>query len=82
MHEKSINYFTLISQPFADYSTIKELLKQSENASMEVGQVYILNTFDLGGYMKASPLIWKFPNQCQYRNVPHSNELLGYGDWS
>ena len=30
---------------------------------MEVGQEYILNTFDLGGCMKALPLIWKFPDE-------------------
>ena len=30
---------------------------------MEVGQAYVLNTFDLGGCMKALPLIWKFPEE-------------------
>ena len=30
---------------------------------MEVGQGYVLNTFDLGGCMKALPLIWKFPEE-------------------
>lgn len=30
---------------------------------MEVGQEYVLNTFDLGGCMKALPLIWKFPDE-------------------
>ena len=30
---------------------------------MEVGQEYVLNTFDLGGCRKALPLIWKFPEE-------------------
>ena len=30
---------------------------------MEVGQAYVINTFDLGGCMKALPLIWKFPDE-------------------
>ncbi|CAL8356010.1 unnamed protein product [Boreogadus saida] len=58
-----IDYFTPINQPFTEYSVIRELLKQSEEATMEVGQEYILNTFDIGGAMKALPLIWKFPEE-------------------
>ena len=61
--KSTIDYFTPINQPFTEYSTIKELLKQSEDATMEVGQEYVLNTFDLGGCMKALPLIWKFPDE-------------------
>lgn len=34
-------------------SVIQELLKCSEEATDEVGQYYIMNTFDLGGCMKA-----------------------------
>ena len=56
-----VDYFTPIHQPFTEYSTIKELLKRSEDATVEVGQEYVLNTFDLGGCMKALPFIWKFP---------------------
>ncbi|KAK0148594.1 hypothetical protein N1851_011079 [Merluccius polli] len=59
----TIDYFTPINQPFTEYSVIKELLKQSEEATMEVGQEYVLNTFDLGGCMKALLLIWKFPDE-------------------
>ena len=61
--KSTIDYFTPINHPFTEYSTIKELLKQSEDATMEVGQEYVLNTFDLGGCMKAIPLTWKFPDE-------------------
>ena len=55
--------FTPINQPFTEASVIRELLRRSEDATMEVGQAYVLNTFDLGGCMKALPLIWKFPDE-------------------
>lgn len=61
--KSTIDYFTPIHQPFTEYSVIKELLKQSEDATKEVGQEYVLSTFDLGGCMKALPLIWKFPDE-------------------
>ena len=61
--KSTIDYFTPINQPFTDYAVIKELLKKSEDATKEVGQEYVLNTFDLGGCMKALPLIWKFPEE-------------------
>lgn len=61
--KSTIDYFTPINQPFTEYAVIKKLLKRSEDATMEVGQDYVLNTFDLGGCMKALPLIWKFPEE-------------------
>lgn len=61
--KSTIDYFTPIHQPFTDYSVIRELLKLSEDATKEVGQEYVLSTFDLGGCMKALPLIWKFPDE-------------------
>lgn len=60
---KSIDYFTPINQPFTDYAVIEELLRRSEEATIEVGQEYVLNTFDLGGCMKALPVIWKYPER-------------------
>ena len=63
----TIDYFTPINQPFKDYSVIKELLIPSEEATAEVVQEYVLNTLDLGGCMKALPLIWKFPDH--YKNM-------------
>ena len=65
--KSTIDYFTPINQPFTDYLVIKELLIRSEEATAEVGQKYVLNTFDLGGCMRALPLIWKFPDH--YKNM-------------
>ena len=61
--KSTIDYFTPINQPFTELSLIKELLRRSEEATMEVGQAYVLHIFDLGGCMKALPLIWKFPDE-------------------
>ena len=51
------NFFTPINEPFAKYSAIKELLKRSEDATKEIGQKDALSTFDLGGCIKALPLM-------------------------
>ena len=64
--KSTIDYFNPIDQPFTEYSVMRELLKHSEDATLEVGQKYVLSTFDLGGCMKALPLIWKFPEE--YKN--------------
>ena len=64
--KSTIDYFNPIDQPFTEYSVMRELLKRSEDATLEVGQIYVLSTFDLGGCMKALPLIWKFPEE--YKN--------------
>ena len=61
--------FTPIDEPFTEYSAIKELLKCSENATNEVGQKYMLSTFDLGGCMKTLPLIWSQPKRYQMHIV-------------
>lgn len=45
------------NQPFTEVSGIKELLRRSEDATMEVCQAYVLNTF---GCRMALPLIWTF----------------------
>ena len=37
-------------------------MQGSEEATTEVGQYYVLCTFDLGGCMKALPVIWQDPN--------------------
>ncbi|KAJ8334115.1 hypothetical protein SKAU_G00397540 [Synaphobranchus kaupii] len=62
-NKSTIDYFTPINHPFTEYSVIQELLKQSEEATTEVGQKYVLSTFDHGGCMKALPLIWKFSEE-------------------
>ena len=55
----TIEYYTPIQQPITRYETVKELLKQSEEATDMVGQVYTVNTFDLGVCMKSLPIICK-----------------------
>ena len=42
---------------------IKELLRWQEDGTLEVSQVYVLNTFSPSGCMNALPLIWKFPDE-------------------
>ena len=40
-------------------------MKQSEEATREVGQEYVLNTFNMGGCMTALPYVWRFPGRYQ-----------------
>ena len=42
---------------------VKELLKHSKEATNAVGQQNVLNTFVLGGCMKALPIMWKYPEE-------------------
>ena len=64
--KSTIDYFHPIDQPFIEYSVMRELLKRSEDATLEVGQKYFFSIFELGDCMKALPLIWKFPEE--YKN--------------
>lgn len=57
-----MDYFTPIHQPITDNAVVCELLKRSELATDEVGQRWVLNTFDLGVCMKALPIIWRWPD--------------------
>ena len=52
-----------VTQSITDYATVQELLRRSEAETMEVGQKYVINIFDLGVCMKALPLIQKFPKE-------------------
>ena len=61
--KSTIEYFTPIHQPITDSSVVRELLKRSEDATAEVGQKWVINTFDLGVCMKALPIIWRWPNE-------------------
>ena len=63
VRKSTIDYFTHINQPFSDYSVVKELLKQSEEATNAVGQENVLNTFVLCECMKALPIMWKYPEE-------------------
>ena len=67
----TLDYYQPIHQPMTSNETVAELLKRSEDATNEVGQLYVFNTFDLGVCMKALPLIWKFPEKyCKHIVVP------------
>ncbi|EDO46758.1 predicted protein [Nematostella vectensis] len=57
--KSTVEYLNPIHQPFTEYAVIKELLQRSEDATKEVGQLYVFTTFDLGGCMKELPLIWR-----------------------
>ena len=51
----TIGYYPVINKPITDYKTVQECLGQAEEASHEVGQQYVISTFDLGVCMKAYP---------------------------
>ena len=57
----TISYYPVVPFPITLYSTIQECLRISEVATTEVGQKYVIPTFDLGACMLALPLIWKYP---------------------
>ena len=61
----TIDYFSPIHQPITDNAVVRELLK-SEAATAEVGEQWVLNTFDLGVCLKALPIIWRWPDE--FRN--------------
>ena len=42
---------------------MKECLPFSEEASLKVGQKYVITSFDLGVCMKAYPLVWNYPKR-------------------
>ncbi|KAL8570929.1 hypothetical protein ACOMHN_023602 [Nucella lapillus] len=61
----TIGYYPVINHPITDYKTVQECLKQAEEATHEVGQNYVVTTFDLGACMKAFPLVWNQPLRYQ-----------------
>ena len=62
----SIDYYPVINHPITEYRTVQECLRYAEEASKEVGQKYVITTFDLGVCMKAYPLVWNNPQK--YKN--------------
>ena len=56
----------MIPEPFTEYNVLKETLRLSSLASHEVGQSYIITTYDLAGVMKAMPIIWLDPEAYRY----------------
>lgn len=62
----TVEYYPVIPFPITDNRAVKECLRYSEEASQEVGQKYVVTTFDLGVCMKAYPLVWN--QQKRYEN--------------
>ena len=52
----TIEYYPVINHPITDFKAVQECLRYSEEASKEVGQRYVITTFDLVVCMKAYPL--------------------------
>ena len=63
LRKTTIEYYPVIYHPITEYKTVQECLRQSENATHEVGQEYVITTFDLGVCMKAYPIIWNQPHR-------------------
>lgn len=74
----AVDYFTPIHQPITDSAVVRELLRRSEVATDEVGQKWVLNTFDLGVCMKAVPIIWRWPDDFANR---HAHRPQNEGFW-
>jgi len=54
----TVEYYPIIPHPITDNKSVQECLRYSEEAPKEVGQHYVITTFDLGVCMKAYPLVW------------------------
>jgi len=54
----TIDYYPIIPQPITDIEAVAECLRYSEDGARQVGQRYVITTFDLGVCMKALPLVW------------------------
>ena len=54
----TVDYYPVINQPITEYKTVQECLRAAEEATNEVGQHYVITTFDLGVCMKAFPIVW------------------------
>jgi hypothetical protein len=58
-----IYYYPVINQSITDNKVVQECLRYSEQGAREVGQKYVVTTFDLGVCMKAYPIIWNEPKK-------------------
>jgi len=65
----TIDFYPSITEPITQYNVVKELLRQCEKATQEVGQCYTIATFDLGEIMKAMPIIWGSPADYKHHIV-------------
>ena len=57
----TIAYYPVIPNPITEYKTVAECLRYAEEATNEVGQKYVITTFDIGACMKAYPLVFNDP---------------------
>jgi hypothetical protein len=64
-----INYYPVIDQPITDNKAVHECLSYSEQGAREVGQKYVVTTFDLGVCMKAYPIIWNQPKTFEHHII-------------
>ena len=53
----AIGYYPVIHHPITEYKAVAECLNMADEASDEVGQDYVITTFDMGVCMKVCPLI-------------------------
>ena len=65
----TIDLYPLINHPITDNKAVQKCLSYSEEGGKEVGQAYVVTTFDLCVCMKAFPLIWTFK---------YENHILNY----
>eukprot|EP00794_Sanderia_malayensis_P002103 gene2103-2388_t len=65
----TIDYYPVINKPITEYSTVQECLQCSEQGTEEVGQTYVITSFDLGVCMKAYPLVWSKPDRYKYHII-------------
>ena len=59
----TIDYYILINHTKIQYETVKELPRQSGEATLEIGQKHNIKTFKLGVCMKVLPLVLKYPER-------------------
>ena len=62
-HRLTTDYYPVIPFPFTDNKVVKECLRFSEEASLEVGQKYVITSFDLGVCIKAYRVVWNYPKR-------------------
>ena len=44
----AMDYYPVMNHPITEYKTVQECLRVAEEATKEVGQCYVITTFDLG----------------------------------
>ena len=65
----TIDYYPVINKPITEYSTVQECLQYAEQGTKEVGQNYVITSFDLGVCMKAYPLVWSKPDRYKHHII-------------